>query len=385
MYSEDKKLKERIILLMRLYWRDEIHKIGTELDIDEIKKVENYWDLDHYKGALLISKVLNDEDLKELVSKYPPKYVQMGGFQGQYYTVDKKGRFSFINSWPSVRGNVKKSLENWGDKTYGVLKALVNKNGNSAYFELIDEIGRVLGKEYVPSWILPRLEPLKLVFKTGSNKYPRWTIPTEIIPVIESELKEYTVGSKGKEKSKKFGKGPSKDEEKESLSLLLIERKLDKLVTNLVERKREINIICKRKYKTRFFRDNEKAIMSIKRPCSNEEEFDHRVQGLSSIIDEIETEKIKKQIKSEDNGSINIMKSLLRSNDEKNYGDILNNLRMLRVLRNKKFPTHSDNGKFIEATANFGQDKFPPDWEILWESVLEGTVKSLERFRNALQ
>jgi hypothetical protein len=264
MDPEDQKLKERVILLMRFYWRDEIHKIGTELDIDEIKKVENYWDLDHYKGALLISKMLNDESLKELLLKHPLKYVQMDGFQGQYYTVDKKGRFSLTNSWPVVRENVKKSLENWGDKAYGVLKALVNKDGNSAYFELIDEIGRVLGKEYVPSWILPRLEPLKLVFKTGSNKYPRWTIPTEIIPVIEQELEGYVLGSEGKEKTGKSGRGFPKDEEKESLSLLLIERKLDGLVSDLVERKREINMICQKKYGTRFFIDNEKAVMSIK-------------------------------------------------------------------------------------------------------------------------
>jgi hypothetical protein len=109
------------------------------------------------------------------------------------------------------------------------------------------------------------------------------------------------------------------------------------------------------------------------------------VQGLSSIIDDIETEKIKKIAESVDNGSINIMESILRKNGERDPEDIVKNLRMLKTLRNKKFPTHSDDGKFIEATTNFGQDKFPPDWEVLWENVLDGIVKSLKRFRDALQ
>ena len=383
--NQDDKLKERTILLMRLYWRDEIHKIGTELNIDEIKKFENYWDLDHYKGAYQIARTLDDKKLEELVARNPPKYVSLGGFQGKHYSVDKRGRISFSSSWPTVKENIKKSLDNWGDKAYSVLRALINKKGDSAYFELIDEIGKILGKEYIPSWILPRLEPLKLVFKTGSNKYPRWTIPTEIIPVIQEELKGYQLGF---DDEKEFKRTKSKRIAKEQeSSLLSIERKLDNLVGNLVDRKREINLICQNRFSTRFFIDNEKAIMSIKRPCSNEEEFDYRIQGLSSIIDNVEVEKTKKALKINDkeSGSINLMEFLLEENGKLSHKNIIKNLRMLKILRNKKFPTHHDDGKFIEAMNNFGQQTFPPDWEVLWENVLEGTTESLKKFRDSLQ
>ena len=377
--NQDDKLKERTILLMRLYWRDEIHKIGTELNIHEIKKFENYWDLDHYKGAYQIARTLDDKKLEELVARNPPKYISLGGFQGKHYSVDKRGRISFSGSWPTVKENIKKSLDNWEDKAYAVLRALINKKGNSAYFELIDEIGKILGKEYVPSWILPRLEPLKLVFKTGSNKYPRWTIPTEIIPVIEEELKGYQLSSDDK---KEFKRAKPKRIGKEEYSLLSIERKLDNLVGNLVDRKREINLIFQKKFGTRFFIDNEKAIMSIKRPCSNEEEFDNRIQGLSSIIDNVEVTRIKTALKINDkrNSSINLMEILLKENEKSSYKNIIKNLRMLKILRNKKFPTHYDDGRFIEAMNNFGQQTFPPDWEVLWENVLEDTTESLKKF-----
>jgi len=382
--NQDDKLKERTILLMRLYGRDEIHKIGTELNIHEIKKFENYWDLDHYKGTYQIARTLDDKKLEELVARNPPKYISLGGFQGKHYSVDERGRISFSSSWPTVKENIKKSLDNWGDKAYSVLRALINKKGNSAYFELIDEIGKILGKEYVPSWILPRLEPLKLVFKTGSNKYPRWTIPTEIIPVIEEELKGYQLGSDEKEFKRAKPKRIAKEQES---SLLSIERKLDNLVDNLVDRKREINLIFQNRFSTRFFIDNEKAIMSIKRPCSNEEEFDYRIQGLSSIIDNVEVEKTKKALKINDkvSSSINLMEFLLEENGKSSHKNIIKNLRMLKILRNKKFPTHHDDGKFIEAMNNFGQQTFPPDWEVLWENVLEGTTESLEKFRDSLQ
>lgn len=189
--NQEDKLKERIILLTRLYWIDELHKIGIELNIDSIKKIQNSWDLEQYKAAYEIAQHLDDNQLEKLLASYTPKHMKLGGFQGKFYSLDEKCHLTFTSSWPSVKENVKKALALYQNKAYGVLKALANKNGESEYFDLIDEIGKVLGKEYVPSFLLPRLAPLKLVFKTGSNRYPLWTMPTEIIPAVEEELRNY--------------------------------------------------------------------------------------------------------------------------------------------------------------------------------------------------
>jgi len=185
---EEEKLRERTSLLMRYFWLDKIYKIGKDLGLPYFDKFSNYWEINHYQGALEIAKAINDDDLLKLVTKNRPKYgLSLGGFHGKYYTATETGELKLEGSWDLIRQNVRKALAKWGDKAYGVLQAIINKNGRATYFELIDEIERVLGYEYIPSYILPRLGPLGLVFKTGSNKYPDWTMPSEIIPVVQEK------------------------------------------------------------------------------------------------------------------------------------------------------------------------------------------------------
>lgn len=379
--EQDEKLRERIILLTRLYWSDQIHKIGTDLDIEEIKNVENHWSLDYYKSVSLLAKKIDDSKLSEIIANYPTKYIDLGGFQGKHYSLDEKGNLKFESSWETVRKNVQSALKQWNEKAYSVLKALINKKGSSSYFELIDEIGKVLGKEYVPSFLLPRLSPLKLVFKTGSNKYPSWTIPTEIIPVVEEELQKFKIEPTKFTKTKP----QSKDNDQQD-SLLLIERHLDSLVEKIVDRKREINMIFESKFGSRFFIDNEKAIISIKKPCSTEDEFNNRIQGLVSIIDNIETDKIKQSLNIDNKikDSVTIIEIYLKKHDQ-NVSEIISILRQIKKLRNKKFPTHFDDGEFIESMKYFGQNKFPPDWEELWENALAKTIECLLLIREKIQ
>lgn len=130
--------------------------------------------------------------LAKILNEKLPKYgLTLGGFQGQYYSCDETGKLKFESSWNSVRANLQKALSRWGDKAYGILRGIINKGGRSEYFDLLEAIESVLGYELIPSYLLPRLRPLKLIFKTGSNKYPDWTMPPEIIPVAEAELVVY--------------------------------------------------------------------------------------------------------------------------------------------------------------------------------------------------
>jgi hypothetical protein len=48
--------------------------------------------MDHYQGALEISKVIVDNNLLKLTKEKPPKYgLSLRGFQGEYYTATEKG------------------------------------------------------------------------------------------------------------------------------------------------------------------------------------------------------------------------------------------------------------------------------------------------------
>ena len=198
--DEKDKIKERALLLMRFYrHKDDIYNIGKELNIPYFNQFKDYQDMDYDQGALEISKVIADIDLLKLTKEKTPKYrLGLGGFQGEYYTATEKGEVKFDSSWEEVRRNVQKALDKWGEKAYGLLQAMINKEGKvtykegrAAYFELTDEIEEVLGYEYAPTHLFSPFESLKLIFRTGSNKYRTWTMPPEILPVVEEELIAY--------------------------------------------------------------------------------------------------------------------------------------------------------------------------------------------------
>lgn len=374
--GEERKEKESALLLMRFYWRDEVYKIGKELNIPYFDQFKDYWDMDHYQGALEISKAITDNELLKLTKEKTPKYgLSLGGFQGKYYTATEKGEVKLSSSWEGVIENVQKALDKWDEKAYGVLQAIINKEGRAAYFEIIDEIEKVMGYEYVPSYLLPRFGPLKLIFKTGSNKYPDWTMPLEIIPVVKEELIAY------KKSPKKVGIEKVALEEDASGNILLTDRGISNIADKIVQKRREINLVFSNKFKTKLFKDNEMAILDIRKLCSNEEDFNNRIQSLTTLIDEINTKELKKGIDENASGSISILQAFLEAKILDYDKTIITNLRNIVTLRSKKYPIHSDDPKFIEALGYFSFN-FPPDWEDLWEVVLKSYLDSLEKIAN---
>jgi hypothetical protein len=366
--SEGDKLKQRTSLLMRLYWQDEIFKIGRELRLTYFEQVHNFWEINLYQGALEIARNIDDNMLLAILSSHPKPYgISLGGFQGKYYSLDENGQLSFKNSQDNVRKNVRTALKKWGERGYGILQALINKNGRTSYFELIDEIERVLGYEFAPSYVLPRLAPLKLVFKTGSNKYPEWTMPSEIIPVVQEEIRSF-----------KRPLQPPRLKPIISESLLKQMRERDTLANEIIEARRNIDVVFKSRFKTAFFRQNEIATNDLRKPCSNEAEFNNRILSLALLIDGIETTSVSKLIRSEgETGSINLLETLF---DERviDYDKmVIRNLRMIVTLRSKKYPVHMDDPKYLNALSYFGFTDMPPDWQNLWETILCRYLESL--------
>ena len=368
--SAEQKLKERIAFPMRLFWQNEIFEIGRELGLTYFDQFKNYWNMNHYQGALQIAKAIDDSQLEALVKTHPRPYgIPLGGFQGNCYTMTESGKLSFTSSWNLVKKNARTALKKWGDKAYGVLQALISKDGRAAYFDLVDEIERVLGYEFVPSYHLPRLAPMKLVFKTGSNKYPDWTIPSEIIPVVQNELSKFKRPSQLPSRTRTL-----------SITLLSLEKQIGETVNEVVKARRHVDIIFKKAFGTKLFRQNEMAIIGIRGPCSNEEEFNNRILSLALLIDEIETKEIAGLIGTETaKGSINLIESFLKQKAQAFDSYPIKNLRMIMALRSKRFPIHRGHPQFLDALRYFGFETLSPDWQDLWEKLLSRYLDSLRR------
>ena len=60
------------------------------------------------------------------------------------------------------------------------------------------------------------------------------------------------------------------------------------------------------------------------------------------------------------------------------YEIIIKNLRMIMILRSKKFPIHKDDPRLLEALSYFGFTSLPLDWQDLWEKVLMRYLDSLK-------
>lgn len=124
------------------------------------------------------------------------------------------------------------------------------------------------------------------------------------------------------------------------------------------------------------------AILGIRRPCSNENAFNNRIQELTALIDEVNTEGLKNYINDTANGSI-ILEAFLEAKMPSYDKNIIINFRNIVTLRSKKFSIHRDDPKFIDALNYFGFT-FPPDWEDLWEVVLKKYIDSLEKIKKVL-
>ncbi|MDI6655782.1 MAG: hypothetical protein QME59_07890, partial [Candidatus Hydrothermarchaeota archaeon] len=119
--------------------------------------------------------------------------------------------------------------------------------------------------------------------------------------------------------------------------------------------------------------------------CANEEEFNNRIQSLTTLIDGIEIEGIKKYVDNALAGSVNLLEAFLGKHIPTYDDKIIKNFRNIVTLRSKKYPIHGDDPLFIEALQYFSFRNFPPDWGELWEVVLRKYLESLISLKESLE
>ena len=347
--GNEEKIVEKALLLMRFYQEKEIYEIGKKLNLPYFNELNNHEEMSYHRGALEISKAATDACLLELMRENPSKYKpSLGGFQGQFYSATSNGELELESSWGNVRENVQQSLERWGKIAYSVLEAMISKSGTATDIDITDEIEKVLGSGYSWANLLPRLEQRKLVFKRPDY----CEMPPEIIPAVQEELSRY----------KRFAN----------------------IFSDIIQTRRCINLVFKQKFKISLFKDDEVAMHDIQKSCVNEDDFNNRIQALSTLIDKIETKKLRKFVNSDLMGSINILERFLNIYASHYDRTVIINFRNIMTLRSKKRPVHSDDPKFIEALKYFGFGYPPENWGELWKSVLDGYLESLELLHECL-
>ena len=176
-----------------------------------------------------------------------------------------------------------------------------------------------------------------------------------------------------------YGQKFADEEKSNSIKIPQSDRDINDIVDEIIQKRREINISFNSKFKTNLFKDHEMAILGIRKLCSNEEDFNNRIQSLTALIDEMHTKELRKYVDINKDGSVNILEAFLEVKLPKYNKTIITNLRNIVILRSKKFPIHKDDPKFITALSYFGFQNFPPDWEKLWKVVLKKYLESLEK------
>lgn len=152
-----------------------------------------------------------------------------------------------------------------------------------------------------------------------------------------------------------------------------------------------IDVNFKRRFGTKLYQsssDDMRAALDMATPCQNEADFVYKVQALSGIIDRIQP-KVKNliadpAIRQEIRGSINILERVLLEKFGSFDPEIISNLRKIKRLRNKSYPTHVLHERFVEELKNMGFSFPPDDWSAVWEAVLELWSRSFKKLAELL-
>lgn len=139
-------------------------------------------------------------------------------------------------------------------------------------------------------------------------------------------------------------------------------KRFTNIFPSIIQTRRCINLVFKQKFKTALFKDDEVAMHDIQKPCVNEDDFNNRIQALSTLIDKTEIKKLRKFVNSDLNGSINILERFLNIYASHYDRTIIINFRNIMTLGSKKHPVHPDGPKFIKALEYFDFGYPPEDW-----------------------
>jgi len=150
-----------------------------------------------------------------------------------------------------------------------------------------------------------------------------------------------------------------------------------KLIVDIVDKRRWINARFNEKFGFGLFEQNEIAILEIQKKCNDETEFTNRIAALALLIDGMAVSGMNKLMSTHPTGSINVLETFLKEKYQNLDSKIVDNLREIMILRSKKMPIHEDDPKIVQVLLKW-ENKIPPDWCLLWTQALAKYKESLE-------
>ena len=88
-------------------------------------------------------------------------------------------------------GNTKRGAQN-RKTAYSFIKTLLDMGGSSiSFFAICDKMAESYPNCSYPAYVVKVLKRHGIVSNTGSNKYPRWSLPTNATAIIGKAIEEY--------------------------------------------------------------------------------------------------------------------------------------------------------------------------------------------------
>ncbi|MEM1585856.1 MAG: hypothetical protein QXX99_01305 [Candidatus Bathyarchaeia archaeon] len=184
MISEhQEKISERRELLKKAYTIRHLFDIGRWLKIPYFERFSCCWDIDEDEVSTEISSRVTDDVLKQIFQKYEPR--NWATFKGKYYMLIN-GKLFLDGSWKIVSDGLRRFKLMYGSVGMNFLKTIV-KGGGIIDSYTIKEIVK-LPQAYE---MLSDLEDLGIISTSYiGEKYREWSIPREMLPIVENEISE---------------------------------------------------------------------------------------------------------------------------------------------------------------------------------------------------
>ena len=165
---------------------------------------------------------------------------------------------------------------------------------------------------------------------------------------------------------------------------IFFESQIFSLTESIVNKRFQINLLFKKKYEFELFGVDEKAIFTIMKACHSEEDFTYHIQALALLIEEINHVKLKVGEGVDNNlKSVGLLSKFL---DEHNIGckeNVIQPLKEIYKIRSANFPVHRTDTESVTLIINL-IGKFPPNWEELWQILLQKFERALSELQNCL-
>jgi len=133
--------------------------------------------------------------------------------------------------------------------------------------------------------------------------------------------------------------------------------------------------------------EHEEVFPKILEACKSETDFVTKIAVLGNLLDWMDVDGIKSNIKTVTKGdkSITLLEKLLKQDFSAYTEIVIKNLRIIHELRDKKFPIHKEGEEVIDIFRDLEEEYPPKNWDVVWKKVLNLYIDSLKNLIQMFQ